>query len=85
MHEEDRLRYVSVAVSFGDRETLSRLGSGVAELVCPECSARGHRFGNPGEEVRFEGFLPLTAGGVSHILARCEGCGKEVTLPHRRA
>lgn len=81
-NEEDRQRYVSVAVSFGDREALSRHGSGVATLTCPECGHQGERWGNPSEEHRFVGFEPVTAGGRGFILATCGKCGEDVTLPH---
>jgi hypothetical protein len=84
-NKEDRQRYVSVAVSFGDLEMLQRHGSGVAELTCPECGARGKRLGNPGEDFRFEGFEPLTAGGLLYIQCECQACKASVTLPHRRA
>jgi hypothetical protein len=80
--EEDRQRYVSVAVSFGDREALARHGSGVAKLTCPECGHAGERWGNPAEEHRFVGFTPVTAGGRGFILATCDKCVAEVTLPH---
>lgn len=83
--ERERLRYVSVAASFGDLEMLARRGSGVVELTCPACGARGKRFGNPGEDFRFEGFQPLSAGGLLFILCECEGCRKSVTLPPRAA
>lgn len=83
--ERDRQRYVSVGVSFGDLEMLERHGSGVVELTCPACGARGRRLGNPGEDFRFEGFQPLSAGGLLYILCECDACGKSVTLPHRRA
>jgi hypothetical protein len=83
--EEDRLRYVSVAVSFGDREALKRYGSGVMDLACPECGAEGRRWGNPGEDLRFEGFEPVTKGGMGFILCECAKCGEHVTLPHRPA
>lgn len=83
--EQERLRYVSVGVSFGDLEMLARHGSGAVELTCPACGARGRRLGNPGEDFRFEGFQPLTAGGLLYILCECEACGESVTLPHRRA
>lgn len=83
--EQDRLRSVSVAVSFGDAEMLERHGSGVAGLVCPACGAKGKRYGNPGEEQRYEGFEPLTAGGLLSVLCQCLSCKERVTLPHRRA
>ena len=82
---EDRRRYVSVAVSFGHVDDLTRLGSAACELSCPACGARGRRYGNPGEDLRFEGFEPFSAGGLLFILARCHGCGERVTLPHRPA
>lgn len=83
--EADRQRYVSVAVSFGDREALKRHGSGVVDLKCPECGAEGSRWGNPGEDLRFEGFEPVSKGGTSYILCACAKCGEHVTLPHRAA
>lgn len=84
LSERDRRRYVSVAVSFGDVEGLRRLGSAAVELACPACGANGTRYGNPGEELRFEGFEPLSVGGLGLILARCLRCEERVTLPHRR-
>lgn len=85
LSEEDRRRYVSVAVSFGDTHGLLRLGSSTTDLACPACGAIGRRYGNPGEELRFEGFEPLSQGGLLFILARCARCSQRVTLPHRRA
>ena len=81
----DRLAYTSRAVSFGDKEALRALGSGSVTLRCPQCDAVGERFGNPGQEMRFVGFEPLSRGGVRYILCRCAACGEEVTLPHRPA
>ena len=83
--EQERRRYASVAVSFGDREALKRHGSGVATLVCPECGAQGARYGNPDEEHRFAGFSPVTEGGKGFILCVCDSCKHQVTLPHARA
>lgn len=83
--EKNRLHSISIAVSFGDEEALQRLGSGCAPLQCPECNGVGKRYGNPGEEMRFEGFEPLSTGGKGHMLARCLRCKKEVLLPHRAA
>ncbi len=83
--ERDRQRYVSVGVSFGDVAMIERHGSGVSEVTCPACGARGRRLGNPGEDFRFEGFSPLSAGGVLFILAECDACKQSVTLPHRRS
>lgn len=74
---------ISVAISFGDEDALQRLGSGVAKLSCPACGAVGVRFGNPGEDLRFEGFTPLTAGGILAIFVRCDHCQARVSLPHR--
>lgn len=85
LSEADRRRYVSVAVSFGHVDTLERLGSGALKLRCPSCAAEGVRYGNPGEDFRFEGFTPLTAGGLLFILVECDRCKARVTLPHRRA
>jgi hypothetical protein len=83
--ESDRRHYASVAVSFGHSEDLQRFGSGVAPITCPECGAVGRRFGNPGADMRFEGFDPVTRGGLTSIILRCDSCSKEVTAPHRRA
>jgi hypothetical protein len=80
--EDDRRSFVSVAVSFGDLKMLERLGSGVVEVTCPECGARGRRFGDVDDEFRFEGFEPLTKGGLKFILCECTACKKHVTLPH---
>ena len=80
--EQDRQRYVSVAVAFGDLEALERHGSSAAELTCPECGAKGRRFGRRSDEWRLEGFEAKTRGGLGFILARCHGCDEEVTLPH---
>ncbi len=81
--EQSRRSFISVAVSFGDREALARLGAGAAEVTCPACGARGTRYGDKRSDFRFEGFTPLTAGGLTSILCRCAACEKEVTLPHR--
>jgi hypothetical protein len=83
--EKERLRYVSVGVSFGDAQMLARHGSGAVDLTCPACGARGRRFGNPGEDQRYEGFVPLSAGGLFFVLCECQSCKEQVTLPHRRA
>ena len=80
----DRLHYVSAAVSFGNVDALQRHGSGAAELTCPACGATGTRYGNPGEDMRFLGFTPVTAGGIAGIVCTCHKCKAEVTLPHRR-
>jgi predicted RNA-binding Zn-ribbon protein involved in translation (DUF1610 family) len=79
----DRRHFTSVAVSFGHREDLARFGGGVVDLVCPECGAKGTRFGNPGADMRFEGFEPVTRGGLTSIIVRCARCAKEVAVPHR--
>ena len=80
--EDHRLRCISVGVSFGDLELLQTHGSGAAELSCPQCGARGRRFGNPDEDFRFEGFTPLSKGGLLYILCECDACKERVTLPH---
>ena len=82
--ERDRLCHASVAASFGDTKALERLGSASVRLECPQCQAVGERHGNPGEDMRFDGFTPLTAGGMGFILAKCHQCQAEVTLPHRK-
>ena len=82
--EDERQRFVSVAVSFGDLKMLERLGSGVVELSCPECGAKGRRLGDTDEDFRFEGFEPLTKGGMKFILCECNACKARVTLPHPR-
>ena len=84
MSEADRRAAVSVAISFGDTEALKRLGSGVVALRCPECGAMGRRLGHPGEPFLLQGFAPKTQGGLKAILATCDACKKEVTLPHER-
>lgn len=83
--EDLRQRYVSVAVSFGDLKMLEKHGSGAVDVQCPECGAKGKRFGNPDEDFRFDGFSPLTKGGLSFILCECGACKKRVTLPHKAA
>lgn len=83
--ESDRRHFTSVAVSFGNREDLTRLGSGTQDLTCPSCGARGTRYGNPGGEMRFEGFEPVSRGGLLGIVAKCGACGDEVVLPHGKA
>ena len=83
-NERDRLCHASVAASFGDTDALERLGSASTKLTCPECGNTGERHGNPGEDMRFDGFTPLTAGGLGYILAKCHHCQAEVTLPHRK-
>ena len=83
--EKNRQNSISIAVSFGDEDALRQLGSGCAILQCPECGEPGKRYGNPSEEMRFEGFEPLSSGGRGHLLARCLRCAQEVLLPHRPA
>lgn len=83
--DKNRQRNVSIAVSFGDVEALQRHGSGRVGLVCPECEGKGERLGNPGEEMRFVGFEPLSSGGRGYVLARCLACQQEVLLPHGAA
>ena len=82
--EKDRLCQASVAASFGDTKSLERLGSASEKLVCPECKTSGTRHGNPGEDMRFDGFEPLSGGGIRFILCKCLKCGSKVTLPHRK-
>jgi hypothetical protein len=83
--EKNRQNNISIAISFSDENALRRLGSGCVLLQCPECGAQGKRYGNPREEMRFEGFEPLSSGGRGHLLARCLRCAQEVLLPHRSA
>lgn len=83
--QRERLAFASVGASFGDVEMLQKHGSGAVDLTCPACGARGRRFGNPGEDFRFEGFQPVTAGGLLFIQCECEACKESVTLPHRKA
>lgn len=84
-NETDRRHFTSVAVSFGNRDDLARLGSGACDLTCPSCGARGTRYGNPGGDMRFEGFDPVTRGGLVGIVVKCDACADEVVLPHVRA
>lgn len=83
--DKNHQRSISIAVSFGDVEALERLGSGCTTLQCPECGQAGRRWGNPGAEMRFDGFEPLSSGGKGFVLARCLACRQEVLLPHRAA
>jgi predicted RNA-binding Zn-ribbon protein involved in translation (DUF1610 family) len=83
--EDDRQSWVSVAATFARKEQLVRLGSGHVELTCPACGAKGIRYANPDEDFRFEGFEPLTAGGLASIVCQCNACGERVTLPHKKA
>lgn len=79
--EQDRLKFISVAASFKDAEALKDLGSGVSDVVCPECGAKGKRYGHLHEPFELEGFVALSKGGLAGIVARCEACGEAVALP----
>lgn len=80
--EIDRRAYLSVAVSFGNVDSLNKWGARAATATCPECGATGRMLGGRGTELVLEGFTPLTKGGVKAILATCNKCQEAVTLPY---
>lgn len=79
--EVDRRAYLSVAISFGNVDSLQKWGARATAATCPECGATGRVLGGRGTDLVLEGFTPLTKGGAKAILATCHKCEESVTLP----
>ena len=78
---DDLAAYRSVAISFGHEEDLRRLGVQTDRPQCPACGTVGRRIGGGKDPIILRGFQMKTHGGKKAVLASCNACGENVSLP----